>query len=195
MTTEFVTDGHLGGYIKSTRDYPHGDPLTFVPRVWDWAIATFAPRRLIDVGCGEGHAVKYFRERGVDAYGIEGCAMAAHAGIVDPAHIMTYDFTFPDPAPVIYDVDLVWSCEFVEHVEEQYVENFLRVFDHATKAVLLTHAFPGQGGYHHVNCQPPLYWSELMFHRGFIVDQDLTAASRALAPHSHWGRSGLVFVR
>ena len=91
--------------------------------------------------------------------------------------------------------DVIWSCEFVEHVEERFLENFLAVFQRARKAVLMTHAVPNQLGYHHVNCQPAEYWIEHMRARGFKLDEALTEASRELAPYTHWQRSGLVFVR
>jgi hypothetical protein len=97
--------------------------------------------------------------------------------------------------PEVRDTDIVWSCEFVEHVEEKYVDNFLAVFGRATKAVLMTHATPGQAGHHHVNCQPADYWIERMQARGFFLEETLTEMSRSLALYTHWERSGLVFVR
>ena len=59
----------------------------------------------------------------------------------------------------------------------------------------MTHAEPGQQGYHHVNCQPADYWISLMRGRGFLFDQAATEYSRKLAPQTHWERSGLVFTR
>jgi cyclopropane fatty-acyl-phospholipid synthase-like methyltransferase len=196
VTPQFVTDRHLGGYIRSTPDYPHGDPWTWCPEVWDWIIKVFAPRTLIDLGCGEGHALKYFLDRGVTATGIEGMVAARDAGIVEPTRFVIHDFT-QDVLDGIVDfgVDVVWSCEFVEHVEERYMERFLRVFDLAGKAVLMTHAFPGQGGYHHVNCQPAEYWIERMVARGFRFDQAISEDTRRRSPGTHWARSGLVLLR
>jgi cyclopropane fatty-acyl-phospholipid synthase-like methyltransferase len=190
---EFVTHGHLGGYVKSTSEYPHGDPWTWCPAVWDWAIATFRPRTMVDVGCGEGHTIKYFLERDVSAIGIDGCASAREAAVVEPERIVLHDFA-RGPLAIDPEIDLIWSCEFVEHVEERYAYNFLSIFAFARKAVMMTHAFPGQGGHHHVNCRSTDYWVCTMFHRGFMLSLDLTTASRALAPATHWGRSGLVFV-
>jgi SAM-dependent methyltransferase len=191
---EFIAAGHLGGYIKSTPDLPHGDPCTWCPPVWDWLIRVFNPRLVLDVGCGEGHALRYFLDRGVLAVGIDGMEQARDAGIVDASRILLHDFscgTLTD----IPAVDVIWSCEFVEHVDVQHAENFLQVFERAQKAVLMTHAFPGQAGYHHVNCQPPDYWISRVERHGFRHAKVFTAISRMLAPGTHWERSGLVFVR
>jgi hypothetical protein len=58
----------------------------------------------------------------------------------------------------------------------------------------MTHAFPGQPGHHHVNCQPTEYWLARMKATGFSLDEWATEAARTVAPGSHWQRSGLVFV-
>jgi hypothetical protein len=186
---EFVNEGHLGGYVKSTPEYPHGDPWTWCPEVWDWAIETFKPHIMVDVGCGEGHTVKYFKDRGVHAAGVDGSPTAQNDKV---AFVLPHDF---NNGPWTFgDVDLIWSCEFVEHVGEQYLDNFLPIFASADKALLMTHAFPGQGGHHHVNCQPVEYWIAHLARWGHRLDWDLTSVARALSPWTHWGRSGLVFV-
>jgi hypothetical protein len=65
----FVIDSEhpdLGGNLR------HGDTGGFTPQVWDWVMRRFAIRSMLDVGCGEGHAVDYFRRAGVIAHGIDG---------------------------------------------------------------------------------------------------------------------------
>lgn len=196
MPIEFATAGHLGGYIKSTPEHPHGDPCTWCPQVWDWAKRVFNPQLVLDVGCGEGHALRHFLDQGVAAIGVEGMELARNAGIVAPDRILLHDFTTgPWPVLVGHPIDVIWCCEFVEHVDERYAAHFLQVFACAQKAVLMTHAFPGQAGYHHVNCQPAEYWITRITRYGFRYSKAFTAVSRSLAPGTHWQRSGLVFVR
>ena len=78
----FVADRHLGGYIARSPSHPHGDWWTWCPGVWDWMAATFKPETLIDVGCGEGHAIRYFLDHCcIDAVGIDGMVSARDAGI------------------------------------------------------------------------------------------------------------------
>jgi hypothetical protein len=54
---------------------------------------------------------------------------------------------------------------------------------------------PGQGGHHHVNCQPPEYWIGVLAGAGFRHDPELTRQAKALTPTGYFDWSGLVFVR
>ncbi len=186
--TEFVTEGHLGGYIRG------GDPATYYEVLWTWLVNDYGVRSVIDVGCGEGHALKFFRDLGCAVIGIDGVAQE------DPA-IIQHDYTeaaWPLDVHVEHP-DLVWSCEFVEHVEERFMLNFLLTFAHA-ETVLMTHAETGQQGHHHVNCQSADYWKGAMAAIGYEFDPWLSTLTRELAsentnPHNHFIRSGLAFKR
>ncbi len=192
----FVNDRHLGGYVAADSEYPNGDPLTYTPRVWAYLLTRFDVEHVVDVGCGEGHALRWFlsRPRLASATGIEGCRDAFDAAGAPTQHMVRVDFVDGPAAVAVGPKTLIWSCEFVEHVEEEFSENFLQLFAQAD-VVAMTHASPGQPGHHHVNCQPAHYWVEKMAERGFLLDQPATDGSRAIAPASHWKRSGLVFVK
>lgn len=175
---------HLGGYI------PGGDPATHFPDLYRWLVDT-GVRSVIDVGCGEGRTIDYFHQLGCRVLGIDG---------VEQKHsnITKHDYT-QGPLAIRDSFDLAWSCEFVEHVSEQHMANFLQTFQCAN-AVLMTHAEPGQPGHHHVNCQPALYWIGAMAAAGFRFDQDFTDRARERAalntfPINHFARSGLAFIR
>lgn len=204
---EFVNRGHLGGYIKADQNWPHGDPRTYVPKVWDYLynryLGDIPVPKVLDVGCGEGHAVEYFASKHCAAVGLDGAeeAIAAFNSRHSPGrkgNVFRHDFTQGPfegiDVSLVGEVDLIWSCEFVEHVEEKYAGNFLRTFDKA-RIVAMTHAEPGQPGHHHVNCQPEDYWRLKLLERGFVVDEEATMQSRAIYQDTHWTRSGLVFVR
>lgn len=195
---EFVTDGHLGGYVAG------GDPDTWYPNLWTWLIAALSVERVIDVGCGDGATVDWFVSRGVEVFGLDGVEQEDHPLVVE------HDYT-EGPYPHIWGadergepltppgIDLIWSCEFVEHVEAQYVDNFLATFQLA-RYVAMTHALPGQPGWHHVNCQDSDYWVEQLGRYGMILDPHLTAQARAVAStdpavNNYFARSGLVFER
>lgn len=189
---------HLGGYIVG------GDPATYYPHLWNWLVNDYGVRSVIDIGCGEGHAVDYFA--GLLCGGLEDdrCPVLGIDGVEqDSPHIFQHDYT-EGPAPM-YDFtatasfDLVWSCEFVEHVDEKYLPNLLDTFEYG-KLVLMTHAEPGQPGYHHVNCQTPDYWRGVMASLGYSLDVNLTRGTRSFAamnenPINHYARSGLAFSR
>ncbi len=175
----------LGGYLAG------GDPATVYPDLWDWFFDEHGIRSVLDVGCGEGWALKHFRERG--------CEVLGYDGIMQPdLDILEWDFTEGAP-PLVGTCDLVWCCEFVEHVEERYVPNFLSLFKLAG-CVAMTHGTPGQPGHHHVNNQPASYWKGALAASGFLYDHYLTMAAREQAalnqhPSNHFVRSGMVFSK
>lgn len=178
---------HLGGYVEG------GDEATYYPDLWRWLVEERGVGSVLDVGCGEGHALKVFSDLGCLVGGIDGVEQQA-------AYIHTHDFTTgPYTAGLQGPWDLVWCCEFVEHVQEGYVPNFLSTFRLAP-LVLMTHAEPGQQGYHHVNCRTADYWIGAMAAEGYTFDERLTSLTRTIAafntdPYNHYTRSGLAFQR
>ena len=93
--------------------------------------------------------------------------------------------------------DLAWSCEFVEHVYEEFMPNFISDFQKC-KYVAMTFAYPGQGGHHHVNENTQEYWLNVMQENGFTFLEEETNILRSLAtvegPYtSHFGLRGLFF--
>lgn len=186
----FVMDGHLGGYVEG------GDPNTTYPNLWGALVDHWKVRSVIDVGCGDGKgAAAWFARQGVETVGIDGLAVdTMEPGLT----LVRHDFT-EGPFVTEEPFDLAWSAEFVEHVQERFVPNFLETFALAD-TLLMTHALPGQAGYHHVNCQPPEYWIERVAVVGFELDEPLTARCRELALQepippeaNYFGRTGLVF--
>lgn len=180
-----VKAGHLGGNVIG------GDPKTFYPELWDWLIKEFGIKSVLDVGCGEGHALEYFKNQRCDVLGIDGfygnTAITKTKGI--PATIV--DLTVL-PYKTTRLPDLVWCCEVVEHIEEKFVQNIIDTFKNG-KIVAMTHALPNQGGYHHVNCKPSEYWIGLMQKNGFeFLIRESFEARRKETKH-YFGRTGLIF--
>jgi SAM-dependent methyltransferase len=186
-----IEDGHLGGFMSG------GDPATWFPNLWNWLVKLFAIHSVIDIGCGQGYAVNYFIKLGINAIGIEGSQEAINSNIA-PYSVVQHDF-YQNAYTPNNPVDLIWSCEFLEHIDEQHLKNVLVTFQSATKAIVLTHAFPGQDGHHHVNCQPSTYWIGLIRHLGFKFSLRYTLLARYITMKdyhqmNHFGRSGLVFL-
>ena len=159
---------HLGGAIAE------GDANTIMPDVWGYLLVKYAPATVLDIGCGFGHALKWFRDHGLcNIVGVEGWDDAI-AGSLVPDAIVRHDFT-KGPAPIGTPFDLAWSAEFLEHVDEQYLPHVMAAFRLARYACV-THAEPGQYGYHHVNCQTTDYWIEEFHGHGFVYMPEETAA-------------------
>ena len=192
------TQPHLGGSMRGKL----GDPQSYCPNLWAWAVGLLNVGSVVDIGCGQGHALKFFQdELGCEVAGVEG-----HRATIDsfvahfPVHWHDYQEDGPLDLPQVYD--LGWCCEFVEHVEEQYLENFFATFE-SCRTVLMTHATPGQGGHHHVNEQPAGYWLEKFQEHGFTYAEELTECARLVAvadkfilgldKEPYFMKTGLVF--
>lgn len=185
--SEAPPDAHLGGNI------PGGDPQTFYPDLWKWLVERFSAGSVLDVGCGEGHALIEFARLGTRTFGIDGHAPNIVALRNQGVSHLQHDFTTGPPA-LGGTFDLGWCCEFVEHVEERFLDNILSAFK-TCRILAMTHALPGQGGHHHVNCQSDAYWIEKLKDAGFTLLESETLASRQMCPDTYWGRSGLLFQR
>jgi hypothetical protein len=172
----------LGGNLH------HGDLNTFCPVVWQFLIDRYAIHSVLDVGCGEGHAVDWFNRHGVYAVGIEGLWSNVVGGVHPIVHHDITQSVFKIKA------DMVWSCEVAEHIDEQYVGNYLATLANA-RIVAMTHALPGQAGYHHVNLQPPGYWIAKMEEHGYTYDEVSTTRARALETSTYFRATGLIFTR
>ena len=126
---ELVTDDHLGGFV------PGGDKATWYPALWQWFVRDCGVHFVLDVGCGDGVALRYFRDLDCNVVGIDGVEQIDR-------DIVRHDFNDgPWLHPLNVNFDLCWCCEFVEHVEERYMPNYLEAFTLA-RYVLMTHAEP-----------------------------------------------------
>ncbi len=178
---------HLGGYLRG------GDPFAICPELWDWAINKFQVQSLLDVGCGEGQCVRYFMDRGIRAVGVDGSTLAYRESVFPNDYRILHDYCDAAYKPNV-EYDLVWCCEFVEHVEEAYFNNYLQSFK-AGKVLLMTHAQPGQPGYHHVNCQPAEYWIAKLA-GDFIYEDGWTQEAKMQGVNHNWFKqNGLAFRR
>ena len=140
----FSSTSLMGLEIESGATSPghqHGDPMTWYPDLWRWAVTRLGVQSVLDVGCGEGLAAAFFRDLGCRVLGIDGSSQAKQASRIPDRHIQ-HDYTNGPYTPA-ENFDLVWSCEFVEHVEAQFSSNFLATFAAAGRYLLMTHATPG----------------------------------------------------
>lgn len=187
-----VVEGHLGGYIDG------GDEGTFYPRLWDWAIQRWGLRSVLDVGCGQGHSARYFLDRGCRVLGLDGSRQALDETVI-PGRVALHDFC-EGPWRDQGSWDLVWSAEFLEHIEPEYLPHVLATFAQAGRAIMVTHGLPGQEGHHHVNCQASSYWIEWFERLGFRCSVSASIQARKLVLSDYPGKkffaeSGLVFLR
>jgi SAM-dependent methyltransferase len=174
---------HLGGHGFET----HTDDGAI-----DYLIKTFNIKSAVDIGCGPGGVVKQFIQRGIDVVGIDGDHLCPREESVQKVTVI-HDYTVGpykcDPVR-----DLAWCVEFVEHVEKKYMPNFIETFK-TCKYVTMTHAFPGQGGHHHVNCMPPEYWVGAMEANGFelLINETNEMRKASTMAQRYIRQQGLIF--
>jgi len=116
---------------------------------------------MIDLGCGPGGQVRVAKELGIDAEGVDGDVRV----IAENKDIFIHECDYTKSS-FEKEVDLVWSTEFVEHVKEQYQDNYMKTFAHG-KYAFITFAPPGKSGNHHVNLKPDTYWIKVFESYGF----------------------------
>lgn len=166
-------DGHLGGCNTK------GDPGTECPKMWKYICDKYNIKSVLDVGCGFGFHLKYFKDfLNLKISGIEGSQKVQQLSFF-PEDIIAHDYTKGE-CPLKEEFDLCWSVEFVEHVNHEYRHNFLTNFSKC-KYIIMTHGLPNQPGYNHVNCQDSNYWINEFKNYNIHLDEEETLNIRNLA--------------
>lgn len=181
-------------YIPTEQDLKHlggntigGNQSTFYPKLWEWMIKTLNIHSVLDVGCGEGHALKEFKRQGCSVFGIDGAPRNASLANAVCHDLTKAPFILPKP------VDLVWCCEVIGQIEEQYIKYIIPTLAQG-RFVAFTHQLPNQLGYHMVNCQPPEYWCDKLNAVGYVLDEKLTKESKQYG-HVYWSATGSIYRR
>lgn len=175
---------HLGGNIRE------GNPFTYAPSAWDYVVKRFAVRSVLDLGSGLGHASHYFHRLGLQVIAVDGLQANVRRSIY-PSVMIDLSRT-----SVFCSVDLVHCQEVVEHVDERHLDNVLGSLT-CGRIILMTNAVPGQGGRHHVNEQPVVYWVEHLKRYDCAVLPEDTRRVRALAQADgapYLAQTGLVLA-
>lgn len=191
-----VNEGNVGGFLIQK------DPATFMPNLWTRICQKYNISSVIDVGCGMGYALIEFKKYAGYVFGIDGSEFVQQHSPVKHL-IQKVDFS-KELMTCSTPFDLCWSCEFVEHVEEQYIPNYIDIFK-KSKYVAITYADIGQDGYHHVNCQNKEYWINLFTKHGLEYSEEDTQEFRKYAyedglvynsayKDNHFYNRGLFFI-
>lgn len=164
-------DGDLGGCNV------FGDPATHYPIMWKYLVGKFDIKSVIDIGCGFGYSLDYFiNNLNLEGVGVEGSDKVTELALNNNV-ITCHNYATDGPLKFSKTFDLAWSTEFVEHVEEQYLDNFVATFKCA-KYLAITYAYIKQYGHHHVNENTEDYWLEQITSRGFTYDEETTRELR-----------------
>lgn len=131
--------------------------------VLSFLVKTFAPKSLLDVGCGIGNWGMVAKELGIPHIkGIDFSEIVANELKIDPQEFEKVDLR--KPFKLNEEFDLVISLEVGEHLPIESAEDFVHSICQHGDIVLFSAAIPGQGGFRHINEQWPDYWA-LFFHK------------------------------
>jgi SAM-dependent methyltransferase len=175
---------HLGGHMNVT----HIDE-----GLVEWMISFLKIKNFLDIGCGPGGMVEFVLSKGIHSVGVDGDPLVERN--ITGENFVLHDFC-SSPLSLKNNFDVAWSCEFVEHVEEKFLQNYMETFKSANY-VVMTFAPPGTPGYHHVNCKSAEYWIDQFKNINYEFDKDLTdtARSKSTMTRDFFRKNGLVFKR
>jgi len=172
---------HLGGHLNITNT-----DSTILP----YLKQSVGIKTMIDIGCGPGGMKNIAESLDIEWTGVDG-----DFTLPNKDEIIIHDFS-KGPLVINKTFDLAWSTEFLEHVEEEYIENYMPVFQKASMAVV-TAAAPGTPGYHHVNCKDLSYWSNVFARYGFEYDSGATMYLKQISNmrKNFFNRHGFCFKK
>lgn len=176
-----MLEPHLGGHLNKT----HLDNGAL-----DWLIKTFNAKSFLDIGCGPGGMVELAKSKGLLVKGIDGDHTLKRPNETD---YTLHDFS---KAPLIpdFEYDIGWSVEFVEHVEEKYIPNYMPCFQ-SCNTVVITYAPPGWEGHHHVNLKDEDYWIQTFATNGLKHNAEMTHQLRQHSTMNLGKKGKKAFVR
>lgn len=141
--------------------------------VADILIKHFAPKSVIDIGCGVGIYLAEFAKNNIDILGYDG-SPAAIAGSLVGEKIKLHDLG--DPLKLSRRFDLCLCLEVAEHLREDCADNLINTLTNLSSTIIFTAATPGQGprSMGHINEQPSAYWQKKFKRKNFIMNKKLT---------------------
>ena len=166
-------------YYEGLKEDSLGSARAVVPIV----LGLFAPKTVVDVGCGSGTWAKVYAENGCEILGIDGEIVQADQLLIPPSQFIRKDLS--QPLALDRRFDLVNCLEVAEHLDGSHADTFVRDLCQLGDVLFFSAAVPGQGGTHHVNEQWPSYWLPKFEAQGFQAIDCIR--------HQIWGNSSVAW--
>lgn len=143
--------------------------LEFFQGIADRIIADFQPETVLDAGCAKGFLVEGFRNRGVDAWGVDISEYAIQE-VFETVKPYCWVGSIVDLFPQKYD--LIVSIEVLEHMPAEMGRKAIaNLCAHTERIVFSSTPFDYKETTHY-NVQPPEYWAREFARNGFFRDMD-----------------------
>jgi SAM-dependent methyltransferase len=172
---------HLGG---------HQNVTNVDTKILPYLVSKYSIKTMVDIGCGPGGMKNIAKTLDISWTGVDG-----DFTLKDKENIIIHDFSIAE-LDLEQEFDLAWSSEFLEHVDEKYIDNYMPLFASA-KIVVATAALPGTPGHHHVNCKDLDYWIKVFGRYDMIYDELETKNLKRISDmrKSFFRRHGFCFKK
>ncbi|MBU4352836.1 MAG: class I SAM-dependent methyltransferase [Nanoarchaeota archaeon] len=169
MTTSSLYDAYYFSH-DCGRPYQRDEGwLTFFDQIAQRIIEQFEPKTVLDAGCAWGFLVEAFRNRGVEAYGVDISEYAiqnVHPDIKPYCWIGSITEPFPNK------YDLITCIEILEHLPQKEAEKAIEnLCTHSNEIVFSSTPFDNKEATH-FNVHDPEYWAEQLARYGFYRDME-----------------------
>ncbi len=174
---ELVTDAIASFYDEAyyRTDYGNAAPYRWGEPHWEQFFGRIAtdlvsylhPASALDAGCAIGMLVKAFRDRGVDAYGIDVSSWAIKQV---PDDVRPYCSVGSILASLSDHYDVITCIEVLEHLPPTLAQAAVANLCSHSDAVLISSTADDMTERSHLNINPPDYWARLFADQGFVRD-------------------------
>lgn len=149
-------------YVHKSTEGNDASPLHIIPLLH----TLFAPKSVVDVGCGIGRWLQELKNSGIDdVTGIDGFHLNKDLFLLDQKDLLQFDLE--NSFEVKRTFDLAISLEVAEHISEKNAGLFVQSLTRLSNTILFSASIPGQGGQNHINEQWPSYWQKKFKEAGF----------------------------
>lgn len=139
-------------------------------------VTVFAPRSVVDVGCGPCQLLLALKKQGVVCRGLDYSSAALKLCRQNSLDVVKFDLRH-DILPKDLKADVVVSTEVAEHLPEHCANRFVGILCAIADNVVVTAAEPATtyvGDHTHVNEQPKDYWIDKFADNGFEYNEGMS---------------------